>query len=147
MSFGTFLAIAAITLFALGAYVAHRASGPARKRVRDLEEAEAAQKARDENEGRERNRRTIAKQELQGFIEDILQGRIDPNRELGCGYRNDASKQYPAIHLLIQNLRDVEDLKVTSKELNGARQAYRKNITLLQGQLDDLHKAIGTYTK
>lgn len=147
MSFGTFLAFAALTLFALGAYVVHRAHAPKRKRLREIDEKEAATKARDEQAGRERAQRDYEKLQFQRQLEGLLQGHVEPDLNHGFTLRGDAHRQFPHIFKMLEAVREVQQLKAEAEVLKGARQAYRKNITLLQGQLDDLHKAIGTYTK
>lgn len=83
MSFGTFLAIAAIALFALGAYVVHRSYAPERKRLREIDEKEAAAKARDEQAGRERAQRDYEKLQFQKQLEGLLQGHVEPDRAYG----------------------------------------------------------------
>ena len=57
MSFGTFLAISALALLAVGAYIGYRANAPERKRLREIDEKEAAAKAQVEQAGRERAQR------------------------------------------------------------------------------------------
>lgn len=147
MSFGTFLAFAALALFALGAYVVHRAHAPERKRLREIDEKEAAAKARDEQAGRERAQRDHEKLQFQKQLEGLLQGHVEPDRQYGLTTRGDAYRQFPAIFKVLEAVRDVQEIKAQAEDFKLARNAYRKNIELLQSQLDDLHKAIGTYTK
>lgn len=146
MSFGTFLAIALFALFALGASVVHWSYAPERKRLREIDEKEAAAKARDEQAGRDRAQRDYEKLQFKKQLEGLLQGHVEPDRQYGIRHYCDTYKQFPAIYKLLEAVREVNQLKLEADDLKAARNAYRKNITLLQGQLDDLHKAIGTYT-
>lgn len=146
MSFGTFLAFAALALFALGAYVVHRAYAPERKRLREIDEKEAAAKARDEQEGRERAQRDYEKLQFQKQLEGLLQGHVEPDREYGIHHRIDAYKQFPHIFKMLETVREFHQLKAEAEDLKGARQAYRKNITFLQDQITDLQKTLDIYT-
>ena len=146
MSFGTFLAIAAPILFALGAFAAHRIQKPERDRLREIDEKEAAAKARDEQAGRERAQRDYEKLQFQKQLEGLLQGHVEPDRQYGIRHRSDAYKQFPAIYKVLEAVRNVQEIQAQAEEFWVARQVYCKNIALLQGQITDLHKALEIYT-
>lgn len=146
MSFGTFLALAAFTLFSLGAYVVHRAHAPERKRLREIDEKEAAAKARDEKAGRERAQRDHEKLQFQRQLEGLLQGHVEPDRQYGITHRGDTYKQFPAIYKVLEAVRNVQEIQAQAEDFRLARQAYRKNIEVLQGQITDLQKALEIYT-
>lgn len=108
MSFGTFLALAALALFALGAYVVNRAHAPERKRLREIDEKEATAKARDEQAGRERAQRDYEKLQFQKQLEGLLQGHVEPDRKYGITHRGDTYKQFPAIYKVLEAVRNVQ---------------------------------------
>lgn len=146
MPFGTFLAFAALALFALGAYVVHRAHAPERKRLREIDEKEAAAKARDEQEGRERAQRDCEKLQFQKQLEGLLQGHVEPDRQYGIRHYCDTYKQFPAIYKVLEAVRNVQEIQAQAEDFRLARQAYRKNIKILQDQITDLQKTLDIYT-
>lgn len=146
MSFGTFLAIAAIALFALGAYVVHRSYAPERKRLREIDEKEAAAKARDEQAGRERAQRDYEKLQFQKQLEGLLQGHVEPDQQYGIRHRGDTYKQFPAIYKVLEAVRNVQEIQTCREDFAQARNAYKRNIANLQDQITELQKTLDIYT-
>lgn len=147
MSFGIFLVIASFVLLVLGVWVGYRASP--NKEARELlakTTAEAlAKKAKEEAEGREKNRLANQRAEIYEAINRALS---DPNRELldaRYGSITRGKSRWQSLLELAEGLRDRRQDLGLAVEFGQRLDALAKSNRELKGQVAELQKALAPY--
>ncbi|WGH28275.1 hypothetical protein 10P302A_gene0015 [Pseudomonas phage 10P302A] len=125
-------------------WIGFRCTKESRKLLAEKREEEAKKKAREEQEGREKNRREVQRREIFGELNEALN---DPDRWLARGqivsYHSGKSRyNYPAIAevaLFIQNHRRMKERNI---DLESRLDAQGKKLRELQMQMRDIQKAL-----
>lgn len=124
-------------------WVGFRCTRESRKLLAEKREEDAKKKAREEQEGREKNRREVQRKEIFAELNDALN---DPDRYLRRvdlhAYHHSSRYNYPALADLALFLQNHKRMKEHNIDLESRLDAQGKKLREVQMQMKEIHKAL-----